>query len=134
MVTREWIPRNLSEGALVQCAGVAGCRFLGPKLAEHRGALSLSYPMERGVVQDWDDMQRVWSFVFDGLGANVKEHPVRGPSCRAVLANFVSQTTWRRFFSPSPRLTQLAIVKSAPRCSLSDSMRRPCMSVCRSAA
>lgn len=50
--------------------------FVGPKLAEHRGALTLTYPMERGVVQDWDDMQRVWGFVFDGLGANAKDHPV----------------------------------------------------------
>lgn len=34
-------------------------RFVGSKLQEHRGAFKLSYPMEHGVVVDWQDMERV---------------------------------------------------------------------------
>ena len=54
--------------------------FVGAKVAEHRGALKISYPMEHGVVTDWADMERVWSHVFNsrehGLGVSAEEHPV----------------------------------------------------------
>lgn len=32
---------------------------MGSKLHEHRGAFRLSYPMEHGVVVDWQDMEKV---------------------------------------------------------------------------
>jgi centractin len=31
---------------------------------EHRGALKISYPMESGVVQNWTDMEKIWSYVY----------------------------------------------------------------------
>jgi centractin len=54
--------------------------FVGAKVAEHRGALKISYPMEHGVVTDWADMERVWQHVYNsreqGLGVSAEEHPV----------------------------------------------------------
>ncbi len=31
---------------------------------EHRGLLSVRYPMEHGIVNDWNDMERIWQYVY----------------------------------------------------------------------
>ena len=31
---------------------------------EHRGLLSIRYPMEHGIVKDWNDMERIWQYVY----------------------------------------------------------------------
>ena len=31
---------------------------------EHRGLLSVRYPMEHGIVKDWNDMERIWQYVY----------------------------------------------------------------------
>lgn len=41
-----------------------GDMFIGPNAEEHRGLLSLKYPMEHGYVNDWSDMERVWQYVY----------------------------------------------------------------------
>uniref|UniRef100_A0A161MKL5 Actin-related protein 1 n=1 Tax=Triatoma infestans TaxID=30076 RepID=A0A161MKL5_TRIIF len=52
--------------------------FVGPKAEEHRGLLSLRYPMEHGIVTDWNDMERIWQYVYgnDQLQTFSEEHPV----------------------------------------------------------
>lgn len=35
-----------------------------PPVQEHRGLLALRYPMEHGVVRDWNDMERIWQYVY----------------------------------------------------------------------
>jgi centractin len=52
--------------------------FIGSRAEEHRGALKLSYPIESGVVQNWSDMEKIWSFVYSREGLNVisEEHAV----------------------------------------------------------
>lgn len=37
---------------------------LGPKAQEFRGLLSLRYPMEHSIVTDWNDMERVWQYIY----------------------------------------------------------------------
>lgn len=53
-------------------------RFVGPKADEHRGVLYLSYPIEHGIVQDWGDMERIWSHIYSKENLNVacEEHAV----------------------------------------------------------
>lgn len=31
---------------------------------EHRGLLAIRYPMEHGIVKDWNDMERIWQYVY----------------------------------------------------------------------
>ena len=52
--------------------------FMGSKAEAHRGALSLSYPMKHGIVENWADMEKVWSHVYDKENLNVssEEHSV----------------------------------------------------------
>ncbi|WWD17426.1 actin-2 [Kwoniella shandongensis] len=51
--------------------------FIGRRAQELRGLLKIKYPMEHGVVMDWDDMERIWGWVYgEGLKALSEEHPV----------------------------------------------------------
>lgn len=41
-----------------------GDLFVGPKAEEHRGLLTIRYPMEHGVVNDWNDMEKIWQYIY----------------------------------------------------------------------
>ena len=55
---------------------VEGDHFIGERAQELRGLLSLSHPMETGIVTSWDDMERVWLHAFAALKAQPEQHPV----------------------------------------------------------
>ena len=38
--------------------------FIGRRAQEFRGLLKIKYPMEHGIVTDWDDMERIWNWVY----------------------------------------------------------------------
>ena len=38
--------------------------FIGRRAQEFRGLLKIKDPMEHGIVTDWDDMERIWSWVY----------------------------------------------------------------------
>ena len=50
--------------------------FIGKSAEKFRGLLKLCYPLEHGVVKDWDNMQEVWKFIYQDLKQKPKEHPV----------------------------------------------------------
>jgi len=62
----------------VMAGALEGDVFLGPKAEEHRGLLTIRYPMEHGIVNDWNDMERIWQYVFskEQLQTFSEEHPV----------------------------------------------------------
>lgn len=43
--------------------------------------MRLKHPMAHGVVQDWDDMERIWRFAFQELAISTKEHPFLLTEC-----------------------------------------------------
>ena len=43
---------------------VEGDTFIGRKAQELRGLLKINYPMQHGVVESWDDMERIWQHVY----------------------------------------------------------------------
>jgi centractin len=48
--------------------------FIGRRAQEYRGLLKIKYPMEHGIVEDWDDMERIWGWVYgEGLKALSEE-------------------------------------------------------------
>lgn len=48
--------------------------FIGRRAQEFRGLLKIKYPMEHGIVTDWDDMERIWNWVYgEGLKALSEE-------------------------------------------------------------
>jgi len=62
----------------VMAGALEGDTFIGPKAQEHRGLLSIRYPMEHGIVTDWNDMERVWQYVYskNELSTYTEDHPV----------------------------------------------------------
>ena len=51
--------------------------FVGERLNSMRGVLSLNYPIENGIVNNWDDMEKVWNHtMYDLLRIAPEEHPV----------------------------------------------------------
>ncbi|CAG8495467.1 4522_t:CDS:2 [Acaulospora morrowiae] len=56
---------------------VEGKVFIGRKAQELRGLLKIRYPIEHGIVSDWDDMERIWKYLYEEeLKTASEEHPV----------------------------------------------------------
>lgn len=61
----------------VLAGALEGDTFIGPKAQELRGLLKIRYPLEHGIVTDWDDMERIWTYVYEQeLKTLSEEHPV----------------------------------------------------------
>ena len=51
--------------------------YVGDKAQSYRGLMSLKYPIEHGIVTDWDDMEKIWHHMFYyELKVAPQEHPV----------------------------------------------------------
>ena len=51
--------------------------FVGADAEAKRGVLKLNYPIEHGVVNNWDDMEKIWGHVFTNeLRVAPEEHNV----------------------------------------------------------
>lgn len=48
----------------VMAGALEGDVFIGRRAQEFRGLLKIKYPMEHGIVTDWDDMERIWSWIY----------------------------------------------------------------------
>jgi actin-related protein len=58
--------------------------FIGRKAQEFRGLLKIKYPMEHGIVTDWDDMERIWNWVYaEELGTLSEEVRLLGLVARS---------------------------------------------------
>jgi centractin len=52
----------------VLAGALEGDVFIGQRAQELRGLLKIRYPLEHGIVTDWDDMERIWEWVYgEGL-------------------------------------------------------------------
>lgn len=61
----------------VLAGALEGDVFIGKRAEELRGLLKIRYPLEHGIVTDWDDMERIWHFVYqEELKTLSEEHPV----------------------------------------------------------
>ncbi|KAL8738015.1 MAG: hypothetical protein Q9181_001154 [Wetmoreana brouardii] len=61
----------------VLAGALEGDVFIGQRAQELRGLLKIKYPLEHGIVTDWDDMERIWQFVYtEELKTLSEEHPV----------------------------------------------------------
>ena len=52
-------------------------KFFGDRAYKYRGICRLSYPIQNGVIRDWNDMIQLWQYLYDDvLQIERREHPV----------------------------------------------------------
>jgi len=60
--------------------------YVGEEAQQKRGILTLKYPLEHGIVQNWDDMETVWRHTFDNeLRMTVGDEHEADEDCKGVL-------------------------------------------------
>ncbi|CAC5411675.1 Actin, larval muscle,Actin, clone 403,Actin-104,Actin, alpha sarcomeric/skeletal,Actin-2, muscle-specific,Actin, cytoskeletal 3A,Beta-actin-like protein 2,Actin, indirect flight muscle,Actin-103,Actin-46,Putative actin-9,Actin-65,Actin, cytoskeletal 1A,Actin-42A,Actin-4,Actin-71,Actin-75,Actin-85C,Putative actin-22,Actin, alpha skeletal muscle 3,Actin, cytoskeletal 1B,Actin, muscle-type A2,Actin-8,Major actin,Actin, adductor muscle,Actin CyI, cytoplasmic,Actin, macronuclear,Actin, cytoplasmic,Actin, gamma len=51
--------------------------YVGDEAQRRRSALNLSFPIEHGIITNWDDMEQIWQHCFnDELQIDPAEHPI----------------------------------------------------------
>lgn len=45
--------------------------MIGEEASQLRHMLELSYPMENGIVKNWEDMQNIWEYTFGANKLNI---------------------------------------------------------------
>lgn len=55
--------------------GLEADTFIGSLAEEYRGLLNIRYPMEHGIVKDWNDMEKIWQHLYskNQLNSNSEE-------------------------------------------------------------
>ena len=48
----------------IMAGAVEGDNFIGKKAQDLRGLLKIRYPIEHGIVTDWEDMERIWQYIY----------------------------------------------------------------------
>src|SRR5947199_9528567 len=61
----------------VLAGALEGDVFIGPRAQELRGLLKIRYPLEHGIVKDWDEIEKMWTYLHEQEQKKVdQENPV----------------------------------------------------------
>lgn len=59
------------------CTSDVNNRYVGDIPENDRGVVSMRYPIERGIITSWDDMEKIWHDTFyNWLRAAPQDRPV----------------------------------------------------------
>lgn len=75
---RAVFPSIVGYPRLTQVMGLGGKEcFVGDEAMAKKGILEISYPIEHGIVTNWDDMEKIWSHAFyTELRIDPSEQPI----------------------------------------------------------
>merc|ERR1712182_40317 len=95
--------------------------YIGEEAQQKRGILILKYPLEHGIVQNWEDMEKVWRHTFDNeLRMVVGDENEGDEDCTGVLLTEAPMNPKEN----RERMTQIMFETST--CVASTSPSRPC--------
>ena len=91
-----------------------GNTFMGLEAQNRRSVLSLKYPIENGIITNWDDMEVIWQHIFyDELHAPPEKHPVlltEAPLNPKANREKMTQIMFEKFNTPTIYIANQAVL------------------------
>lgn len=88
--------------------------FVGDEAQNKRGMLTLNYPIENGIVTNWDDMEKIWSYAFyNELRTSPDEHSVlltEAPLNPKINREKMTEIMFEAFGTPSMYISIQAVL------------------------